>query len=113
MVLGALEPLHLHVLARDVIDDRGDDMADMRFVQFDGLRRIRDQFAFDRDRDAYGRALRADAMVGILLVAWSRVHRSCSPAAILCIACSISSGLTSRTWVPTDQRWPNGSSIWP
>src|SRR5262249_50955055 len=32
---------------------------------------------------------------------------------MLCIAFCISAGVTSRICVAIDQRWPNGSSIWP
>ena len=39
-----------------------------------------------------------------------RLSQPSPPLAISDIACSISSGLTSRTWVWIDHRWPNGSS---
>lgn len=47
----------------------------------------------------------------LLPVAGSGIH-DCA-AAIFCMACSISSRVTSRTCVATDHWWPKGSSILP
>src|SRR6266496_4729733 len=63
LVARAHEPLHLHVLARDVVDGGVG-----RLLEPDGILRVGDDFALELDLHAHARRLRRDAMVGVLLV---------------------------------------------
>src|SRR6266853_3429744 len=67
------EPLHLHVLARDVVDDGRHHVADMGFLELDRVPRVGDDFALELDLHAHARRLRRDAMLRVLFPAGTAV----------------------------------------
>src|SRR6185295_12863430 len=119
LVGAAHEPVHLHVLAGNVIDHRRERLFPLPhgLVQLDGLARVGDDLAAEHDLHVRARRIGADAVTGILLEAGSGIRHDppsfCIDFAIWRIALCTSSMLTSRTCVATDQWWPNGSSSLP
>src|SRR6266704_1880667 len=73
LVARADEPLHLHVLARDVVDDGRHHVADMGFLELDRVPRIGDDFALELDLHAHARRLCRDAMLRVLFPAGTAV----------------------------------------
>src|SRR5678816_2400760 len=112
-VARADKPVHLHVLARDVVDDRSHRLLSFPrgLVQLDRLARVGDDLAAEHDFHVGPRRIGVDAVTRILLEAGSGIHAQ--PFCIAAIAFFISSGVTSRRCVATDQWWPNGSSSLP
>src|SRR5436190_4567951 len=73
LVARAHEPLHLHVLARDVVDDGRYHVADVGFLELDRVPRVGDELALELDLHAHTRRLGADAMLWVLLPPWTAV----------------------------------------
>src|SRR6267378_8686864 len=73
LVARADEPLHLHVLARDVVDDGRHYVADVSFLELNRIPRVGDDFAFDLDLHAHARGLGRNAMLRVLLPARTAV----------------------------------------
>src|SRR6266571_7026983 len=80
LVARAHEPLHLHVLARDVVDGGVGGL-----LEPDGILRVGDELALELDLHAHARRLRRDAMVGVLLETGTAVGAHEDPPCFLAV----------------------------
>src|SRR5712691_6332007 len=97
LVARAHEPLHLHVLARDVVDDGGNHVADVRLVELERIARVGDELALELDLHAHARGLGRDAMVRIFLPAGTAVGAHVFRPSICCLSCTLCYELERRT----------------
>src|SRR5262249_27504161 len=74
LVARADEPFHLHVPARDVIDDRSDGAAAHRLIERDRLSAVGDDLAAHRHLDAPAHRFGGDVVIWILLPSWAVVR---------------------------------------